>query len=417
MRVRLPLLLLVALFAAILLPAADEARREVFVDDSFQACAAGKLDAGGQNMYVSRDGKVRTINRFDLNGDGHIDLLFNSTHDTYQMVPATAGSVTKDRDTRSLDIAVEGSQRVVLGDLNRDGYTDAVFCPNGVGVAHLRRFVSVAWGGADGWAASRVTAVLPINGAATVALADLNHDGWPDIVVLGGSRWMLDQPEGRIVRIFWGSATGYSVAEFQDLGIAGAVDLAAGDFDGDGARDLAVLRSDGKVTIFWATKGKTSRGSRDRARLASSEVALPGTDGTCLVSADVNGDGRPDLVAGTSGKAVYLVTAQAARRWDRASSVPAFPATHVAVGDLDRDGHADLVLTYFTQAHAAGGEQAGAGKDALGVVRVLWGSRGGYSERQATTIKASHAVAAAIGDLDGDGHPDLAVAIHQGAKT
>ncbi|MBI1913835.1 MAG: VCBS repeat-containing protein [Planctomycetes bacterium] len=401
-----------AVFAAILLPAADDAGRDVFVDDRFEDFAAGKLDAGGQNLYVSRDGKVRTINRFDLNGDGHIDLLFNSTHDTYQMLPATAGLVAKDRGTRSLDIAVEGSQRVVLGDLNRDGYTDAVFCPNGIGVDHLRRFVSIAWGGADGWAAQRVTSVLPINGATAVALADLNHDGWPDIVVLGGDRWMLEQPEGRIVRIFWGSATGYSVAEFQDLGVAGAVDLAAGDFDGDGASDLAVLRSDGQVTIFWATRAKATPLALER-----SEVALPGKDGTCLVSADVNGDGRPDLIAGTTQKAVYLVAAQAGRRWARAASVPAFPATHVAVGDLDRDGHADLVLTYFTQAHAAGGEQAGAGKDALGLVRILWGSRNGFSERQATTLKASHAVAAAVGDLDGDGHADLVVAIHQGAKT
>src|SRR5437763_9486705 len=169
MNVRLPLLLLVVAFAALLLPAADDPGRDVFVDDRFEDFAAGKLDAGGQNLYVSRDGKVRTINRFDLNGDGHIDLLFNSTHDTYQMVPATAGSVARDRSTRSLDIAVEGSQRVVLGDLNRDGYTDAVFCPNSIGVHHDRRFVSIAWGGPDGWTAQRVNGVLPMNGAVPVA--------------------------------------------------------------------------------------------------------------------------------------------------------------------------------------------------------------------------------------------------------
>src|SRR5262249_51661532 len=162
-------------------------------------------------------------------------------------------------------------------------------------------------------------------------------------------------------------------------------------------------------SIFWATKGKTTPLTLER-----SEVALPGRDGICLTSADLNGDSRPDLIIGTAQKAVYLVAAQAGRRWDRASSVPAFPATHVAVGDLD--GNVDLVLTYFTQAHAAGGEQAGAGKDAVGLVRILWGSRDGFSDRRATTIKASHAVAAAVGDLDGDGHPDLAVAIHQGEK-
>ena len=56
----------------------------------------------------------------------------------------SAGVVARDRTTHSADIAVEGSQRVVLGDLNGDGYTDAVFCPNSIGVHHDRRFVSGA---------------------------------------------------------------------------------------------------------------------------------------------------------------------------------------------------------------------------------------------------------------------------------
>lgn len=385
---------------------------DVFIDDHFEDFAGGTLEAGGQNLYVSRDGKVRSINRFDLNDDGHIDLIFNCTHDTYQMLPATAGLVDKERGTRSLDVAVEGSQRVALGDLNKDGYTDAVFCPNSIGVDHNRRFVSIAWGGPDGWPARRVNSVLPINGASTVVLADLNHDGWLDIVVLGGQRWRPEQGDGRIVRVFWGSATGLSAVEFQDFGIRGAVDLAAGDFDGDGARDLAVLRADGKVTILWATRAKSAAIVVDR-----SEVALPGKNATCLTAADVNGDGRPDLCAGTSDKAIYLVRGRPGRRWEQAVAIAAFPATHVVVGDLDGDGQADLVLTDFHQAHAAGGEQAGAAGGALDRIHLLWGSKGGFQAGRAGVLKVPHAAATAVADLDGDGHPDLVVAIHQGEKT
>lgn len=398
-------------------PAAPEL---TWVDASFEDFSKGKLDAGGQNIYVSRDGKVRTINRFDLNGDGHLDLVFNCTHNTYQMIAATAGHFTKNRAVQSLDVAVEGSQRVALGDLNRDGYTDVVFCPNGIGVGHPRRFVTIAYGGPDGWPAHRCNGALPMNSAQAVAIVDLNHDGWPDIAVLGAERWQVGQPAGRIIRIFWGSKDGFLPRHHQDIGIAGAVDIAAGDFDQDGAVDLAVLRHDGKIAIVWASKTATAvqdGGKMKEIELARSEIELPGSHATCLVAADFSGDRRPDLVAGSSDKAVYLVAAQPGRKWSQAQKVVAFPASHVAVGDLDGDGHPDLVLTRFSMAHAAGGEQAGVGKDAADRVRILWGNAKGFDASQSSELTVKYAVATAIGDMDGDGRADLIVAVHQSAEA
>jgi hypothetical protein len=404
-RIVLSVLLLVGRIAH-----ADEPTR--FLDDSFEDFARGTLDDGGHNLYVARDGTLRTINRFDLNGDGHLDVIFNCTHDTYQMLAATAGTVGRDRRAASRDIAVEGSQRAALADLNRDGYTDIVFCPNGIGVHHDRRFVTIAWGGADGWTAQRINSPLPMNAAAAVDVADLNRDGWPDIAVLGAVRWRPEQPEGRIVRIYWGSATGYSLVEMHDLGVPAALDLAAADFDSDGARDLAVLRSGGKVTLFWSTPAKTGAWSA-----VSAELALPKADSTCITAGDVTGDKRPDLVFGSTAQAVTVVSARADRHWAEPTRFPAFAATQIALADLDRDTHADLVLTQFDQARAAGGEQAGAGKQAKDSIRVLWGGEGGFSATRATSLEIPLAVATAAGDLDGDGHLDLAVAVHQGERT
>ena len=248
-------LVLLGLVVVLLPPHVGYAQR--WVEDSFDDFADGTFDWSGQNIYVSRDGKIRTINRFDLNDDGYLDLIFNCTHDTYQMLPATVGTLRKDGQPHSHDIVVEGSQHVALGDLNRDGFTDAVFCPNRIGVHHDRRHVSIAWGGADGWPPERVNGVLPMNAAVAVEIADLNRDGWPDIAVLGRQRWRSDQPPGRIVRVFRGGEDGFSVVDRQDIGIAGALDIAAADFDNDGARDLAVLRGDGRITIVWATQSRS----------------------------------------------------------------------------------------------------------------------------------------------------------------
>lgn len=383
-----------------------------FVDEDFDDFTQGTFDDGGHNFFVAYDGTLRTINRFDLNDDGHLDVIFNCTHNTYQMLPATSGSLGQDRLAQSVEIAVEGSQHVAQADLNRDGFTDLVFCPNPIGVHHDRRFVSIAWGGPDGWSSQRVNSPLPMNGATSVAIVDLNGDQWPDIAVLGGPRWMPAQPDGRIIRVYWGSSTGYSVVDQHDLGEPSAQAIASADFDHDGHPDLAVLRSDKRVAVYWSTPIISGEWTAMRT-----ECALPFADGACISAGDINQDGYADLLIGRSTSSIGLLMAHADRTWNEAVQIPAYPATHVNLADLDGDKHVDLVLTQFDQARAAGGEQAGAGSQSKDIVHLMWGAQPGFSQNKVTNLEIPSAVATAAGDMDGDGSTDLVVAIHQGAKT
>lgn len=376
------------------------------VEDSFADFVDGTLDASGQNLYVSRDGRVRAIHRFDLNQDGWIDLLFNSTHDTRNFVAATLGTAETEQETRSTRLPVQGSSRVALGDLNRDGWLDAVFCPNDSGLQHPRRFVTLAYGGAAGWNPRRLNGMLPTQAAVDVAIADLNADRWPDIAVLNGPAWRPGQPEGSIARVYWGSAAGYLLSRYQDFGVPEAVALAASDFDQDGARDLAVLRASGRIRILWSGEtGKEPTPTETRTSMAG---------GRCLTAGDVNGDGRADLVVGTGADTVVVLPAAPSRRWREPLNVPAHPATQVAIGDLDGDRVPDLVLTNFELSRALGGEAAGAADPDHDAVQILWGGADGYSRDRALALPVRQAAAAAIGDLDGDGLADLTIAIHQG---
>ncbi len=384
---------------------------QMFVDDTFEDFAAGRLDAAGQNLYVSRDGAVRTIRRFDLNQDGFIDLVFNNTHDRRSFIPATVATVAGGEISETT-VAVEGSRQTVVADLNRDGYADLVFCPNASGVQTKRRFLTLAYGGPDGWPPHRSTGLLPVHDARKVAVADLNGDDWPDIVTLNSEAWLPGQPSGGpILRVYWGSEEGFLLTRRRDMQIKGAIDIAAADLDQDGVGDLAVLTAEKRVIILWGGEPKSVTG-----RFARGYLNLPGPGATTLAAADATGDGHPDVIVGTSEGPVYVFRRGRERGTSTAQIVSAFPASHLVVGELDGDGQPEIVIMNFEQNRAGGGEASGAVAQSGAVVHILWGADT-WDRTRATALEIPYATATAAGDLDGDGQSDLAVAVHQNDET
>ncbi len=384
---------------------------QTWVEDTFEDFADGVLDASGQNIYISSTGTIRSIHRFDLNGDGFVDLLFNSTHNDYTFIPATMATLTNDRHINVEQLAVEGSLHAEVEDLNRDGWLDVVFCPNPSGIQRSRRFVTIIWGGEDGWPAHRSNGILPVHGAKALTAADINGDGWPDIVIINHQAWLPGQPEGNIVRIYWGSVNGFLLSRYRDTGISGAADLASGDFDFDGTDDVAVLSSDSTIHVLHGRRSADMTGDADLER---TEISLPSGDVQCITAEDSNADGFIDLAVGTSRKVLYLIKGRAGRNWDDVTAIEGFNASHITVADIDGDSWPDIVLTYFSLVRAGGGEMAGGGKDTGSFVIILWGDSSGFSASRISRLEAQYARASAVTDLDDDGRMDVIIAIHQG---
>jgi len=376
--------------------------------DDFQSGTPGN---SGHNLYVSRDGRIRSIRRFDLNQNGYIDLAYNNTHDWYHAIPAALASIDPETGKiRESSIPVTGSQYAVLRDLNQDGHPDLVFQPNRSNMRHPRNFVTIAWGDEAGWPAHRIGRHLGTYGATSVAVADLNRDSWPDIITLNGKAWVHGQPSGRILRIYWGARDGYRITRFTDIGAGAAMAMTVGDFDGSGYEDLAVTEKDGTVTVFWNTPGAGDTPEPESGRFETPDpdvqvntmVTLPGMDS------------RADQVLLGTASGNLIQRSFHGRSNSSTQRTPAFTGNHLAVGDLDGDGLPDLIFTSLELAEAAGGEAVGATEDAESSINVLWGTPKGFSRQNSYSHPIEQAIGTAVGDFNGDGNPDLAVAVHQG---
>lgn len=167
--------------------------------------------------------------------------------------------------------------------------------------------------------------------------------------------------------------------------------LAAGDFDGDGRRDLAMNNpGDSTVTV----QRQTSEGAFVRT-----DAPVDGTPGA-LAAGDFDGDSRDDLAVGMSGGVAILLSD------GDGTFTPATPLAlsgdgALAVADLDGDGRQDLL----------------AGDSGLSAVRVFLGNGAGGFTEAASVSTGYENRSLATPDLDGDGVPDLAVAVRSDAQV
>lgn len=162
------------------------------------------------------------------------------------------------------------------------------------------------------------------------------------------------------------------------------------DFNGDGRPDLAAANSgDGTVSVLLGNGDGSFQAARNS----------PGGD-SLMVAGDFNGDGISDLVAGGSTPFSVLLAAG-----DGTFSPPvpvAGGGRAVAAGDLNADGRADLVFSGYQAINA------GEGWDAVGFIQVLLGNGDGtFADPWTDWNVGTDPASLALADLNGDGHVDV----------
>jgi len=92
------------------------------IQSTHQDFGKGSFGDAGANMYVSADGRIHLINRWDLNQDGYIDLVFNNSHLHVEKLDAVIyWGNGKDFDARQVAyLPNDGAHNIVAADLNGD---------------------------------------------------------------------------------------------------------------------------------------------------------------------------------------------------------------------------------------------------------------------------------------------------------
>jgi FG-GAP-like repeat len=271
----------------------------------------------------------------DFNGDGKLDLVLVSPPNIVLLLGDGAGGFGTPLSFAA-GISSGANVGVAAGDFNGDGKPDLV------ATNYATNSVSVLLGDGTGSfaaATSFFAAATTDTGAGPqfVAIGDFNGDGKADLIVANTYRSR--------VCVLLGDGTGSFAAPSCFVTTLGddPVSLAIADYNGDGVSDLAVAQGD-RVPIFLGT-GTGSFVSSGSFYAGAAES---------IVVADFNGDGIPDLaVSGigspslTTGTAYILLGSGTGSFSDpiylNVGNSSNFPLA-VATADLSGDGKPDLVV-------------------------------------------------------------------------
>jgi hypothetical protein len=187
-------------------------------------------------------------------------------------------------DFYAYDPRFHGGVRVAVGDVTGDHVPDIVTAPGRGGGPDVR-----VWDGNTGAMVREFMAYSPaFTGGVNVAVGDVNGDGFADIVTAA------DAGGGPHVEVFSGK-DGTLLMSFMayDPRFLGGVRLAVGDVNGDGKADIITAPGAGggpDIRIFNGATGALMR------EFMAYDPRF--TAGVYVAAADVNGDGRADVITG-----------------------------------------------------------------------------------------------------------------------
>jgi hypothetical protein len=326
----------------------------------------------------------------DFNGDGKTDLVLSTGIGYNSYITLLLGNGDGTFQAPSITgLAVRGGLYLAAGDFNSDGNMDLA-----IGYYYG---VNILFGNGNG--SFQTPTTYSLTGGVSISLADFNGDGKPDIAIGGGIG------STNFAALLINDGTGaFQTSPTYDLGGWGNASVATGDFNGDGKTDI-VLTSfcsetaefddrcpDGTISVLLGNGTGTMQGATPVS------LAEPGIQ---TVTADLNGDGIPDLITVVQdGGAVFVSMGLGKGLYGAPVAYPSglTEASGLAVGDMNHDGKPDVVVS------------------GIGVSVMLGGGDGSLGSSTVYALSSFASGPPGIGDFAGKGNTGVAV-VTQGGGT
>ncbi len=417
-----------------------------WVHRGFEAFSCGAFDNGGDNLYVNAKGIIEMIHRFDVNNDGHVDIIFPNAHGYLERGPTWIYTQPSDKNEvwprQTLPNDSGWMSRAV--DVDGDGYLDLIVVNGENGVtSELDSYIY--WGGPDGLSGDRT--VLPTVGAYDVATVDghgtgrldlilpsawfdhhnpgvsrpihvyeqvaprkfedvserygltgmaalsvvcedLNGDGHPELIVANYREGFEYDIESYV---YWGTEDGFDTTAPLKLPTHFAMQVILGDLNGDGHKEI-VFTGGNKIYIYWNRAGVFR--PEDLTILETRGNSTMFCQGAVRVDlSDVDGDGRNELLIATR-EGIEIRTLDNLNQ--AATVLPLTFCSWVTAADLDGDGRPELVASKYQNNLTYETESA-----------IFWNGPDGFSKDRITWLPTGGTIGCTTGDLDGDGHPEV----------
>ncbi len=358
----------------------------------FEQFRAGTFGNGGQNIYVSKSGILQRIHQTDLNRNGYVDLIFCNSQNHEEMEPIDVYPDPLGEPSNCEKLFIGGATSGTVADLNDNGWEDLIIGCSWDGITHMSN--SVAFFGSEEGINNKYLNYFPTMKANDVTAGDFNGNGRKDLVFFAENK----------LKIFYQGEGGFGEKKFVSVELENISRITAAKFSGQ-YTDLIIRKKTGAYSII--------KGGMNGLDIENGETPILGADEDYFENSHSRVNYLQAVAEPAPRAQVIMLNGIQHLCAFRTNKCLLYPyenyelgaaivlncknALAIAAGDIDNNGFTDLVVACRDKS---------SGNECSWVYR---GGESGWTDDNKIPIKTVNACDVVLADFSGNGCLDIVI--------